>query len=337
MPPFHGRSAKYGLGRQTAEGTALTVPKFELHMGGGGLMPDRTVQEYPWTGDSQEPLGHYVQKNAGRFEVQLPVLAQSAPAILYGAFGALATTGAADPYTHTATLADDLPWMTHFFKMPGGDFLTLVDAKFGSWALGGVPGDPLTFNANGIGKRLPASETTWGAATVVEPKEPFFNMIGATLKLDTSTTPATTQVRWIANHTITLNRNLADIQTDGIGNQYVVPQKRTLEIALNDAVPENLDIFNQSFYGTADPSGTDLVASVVYGSIDFLYSLSDGTVTTSRKLQITVPRVRFTVDPIQANASGDVSRYNIAGQASKPATGSMIQAVVLNAQSGTNY
>lgn len=339
MTTANARSAVVAFGRQSSgEGSALSSPKYEIPMGSGYVGPRRNVQELPWTTDAMDSVGDYIQKVEGMVSCTIPLLPISCVPVLQGILGTRVTAGAG-PYTHTMTPADSLPWMTWFFAQAGtgpANFWTLADAKLGSYEFSFAPGDPLEVTVEGMGKTTTRGPSKWSAATLVEGIDPFLTYIGATMKFDVGNTTPTTTVHNLQNGRIAVNRNLAGIQTDGLGNAFIAEQKREIEVTLDDVVFESNADINTIFTGTS--TGTSMSGAPVYGSCEFLFLGSDQAASGTRSLKFTLPHVLWTVDEIPgADPSGDVLTYTVTGKASKPSSGSIITAVVTNGDSGSNY
>lgn len=332
---YSGRSAVVGFGRQTAEGSALSVPKFEIPMGAGLVGPEKAVEELPWTFDSQDSAGHYVSRTSGLIDVTVPILPKSCVTVLQAVLGARSTSGAG-PYTHVLTPADTLPFLTWFFAQPGGNYWTLADSKVGSFGLTFSAGSPLELSLSGAGKTSTRAGSKWGAASLVEGVDPFFTYIGADMRFDVGATPAVTQVHSIGAGSISVNRNLDNIQTDRIGYDYMAEQNRSIEVSLDDVVFESNDVINTIFTGTT--SGTTISGATVYGSFKATFIGSDQAAAATRSLVIELPRVLWAVDRIpSADPSGAVTRYTVTGGVAKPTSGATITATVINGDSGTNY
>lgn len=334
MTTYSARSAVIGYGKQASEGTPLATPKFETPMGGGFAGPERVTQELPWTNESQDSVGDYVERIGGIVEATLPVLPVSAGALLEMVLGSR-SSGGAGPYTHTITPSDTLPFGTFFYAQPGANYWIVSDVKLGSWQLNWTPGTPLEAVISGVGKTFTRSGSKWGAATLDEAVDPFFTMIGATMKFDAADdSPAT--VSNIAGGSITVNRNLDSIQTDDVTYQFMAENKRDIEISLDDVVFEDNDLINTVFTGTT--SGTTPGGAVVYGSCEFLFLGSDQAAAATRSLKITVPHVLWTIDQVpSANPDGATLRYTVTGRASKPSSGATITAVLTNGSAGAVY
>lgn len=335
MPTYSSRSATIGFGKQASEGSALSAPKFETAMGAGVVSPERSTAELPWTNDSQDSIGDFVERVGGVIDATLPILPVSAGAVLEGILGSRSSSGSG-PYTHVFTPSDTLPFMSWFFAQPGGNFWTLTDAKLGSWRLGWTPGQPLEASVTGIGKTVTRAASKWSAATLAESVDPFLTYIGATMKFDVGNTPASTTVRNIAGGSIALNRNLEGIQTDAINYQFMGENKRDLEVSLDDVVFGDNDLINSIFTGTT--SGTTMSGQVVYGSCEFLFLGSDQAAAATRSLKIALPRVLWTVDRVPAaDPGGQTLRYTVTGRASKPSSGATITATLINGSAGAVY
>ena len=97
------------VAKQTAKGAAATAPAYFLELLEGGLKSPPTVDTLNsmdggiWT-PSHKRIGYV---DAGGAPVML-VSPKMAPLIFYAGLGGLATTGAADPWTHTITPATSL-------------------------------------------------------------------------------------------------------------------------------------------------------------------------------------------------------------------------------------
>lgn len=337
MAVASARSAVVAFGKQSAEGSPLATPAFEIPMGGGMVGPERETDELPWTNETQDAVGSFVRRHGGIIDVTLPVLPVSAGAILEGVLGAR-SSGGSGPYTHTITPSDTLPWMTWFYAQPGGNYWTVSDAKLDAWELSWEPGSPLEMSVTGAGKTTTRTQPAakWSAATLDEAVDPFFTYIGATMKFEAASTTPSTTVSNIAGGRISVNRNIDRIQTDGINHEYAVEQKRDIEVSLDDVVFENNDLINSIFTGST--TGTSMAGTVTYGSCEFLFLGSDQAAAATRSLKITLPRVLWSIDRVpEADPSGDTLRYTVTGSASKPAAAASITAVLINGSAGAVY
>ena len=335
MPTYSARSAVTAFGKQTAEGTALTTPKFEIPMGGGFAGPERSTAELPWTNETQDAVGSYVERHGGVVDMTLPVLPVSCVGLFEAVLGSRATSGVG-PYTHALTPSDTLPFSTFHYAQPGGNYWQVADVKVGSAELSWSPGAPLELAISGNGKTVTRAGSKWTTATLAEAVDPFFTYIGATMKFDAGVTPATTTVRNIAGGSISINRNLDPIQTDAINYQYMGENKRDIEVSLDDVVFENNDLINTIFTGTT--SGTTMAGTVTYGSCEFLFLGSDQAAQATRSLKVTLNRVLWTIDQVpSADPGGATLRYTVTGAASKPSSGASITVTVINGSAGTVY
>lgn len=329
--------AVIAFGKQTAKGSPAASPTYEIPMGSGHASPSRDVQALPWTNGTQDNIGHFVSFIGGVVSLTgLPVLPISSPFIWKMILGTLTTTGASAPYSHAATPNDELGWWTVFYQEPTGDFVTVPDVKFGDLTLNGGAGQPLTFDLNGEGAAKPSySDSKWSAATLVEGVDPFFTYIGSTLKIDAATTPASTTVTNLPSFSLSINRNTESIQTNDISSSQRIENQREIVLELPDVVLETNDFRRTILTGSA--SGTATSGVVNYGSAEFTFIGSDGVAAATRSLVVSLPRLLYATEPIEADAGGGTVRFALRGEASKPAAGTIITATTKNADSGANY
>jgi hypothetical protein len=328
MTTYSARSAVTAFGKQSAEGTARTTPAFEIPMGGGFAGPERSTAELPWTNETQDAVGDYVERHGGLVDMTLPVLPVSSVALFEAVLGSRATTGAG-PYTHAITPSDSLPFFTFFYAQPGGNYWQVTDTKIGAATLNWSPGSPLELAISGNGKTVTRAAATWTTATLDEGVDPFYTYIGATMKFDSATTPASTTVSNIAGGSVSINRNLDPIQTDDVTYSYNAENKRDIEVSLDDVVFENNDLINSIFTGTT--TGTTMSGQVVYGSCEFTFIGSDQTAAATRSLKVALPRVP------SADPGGSTLRYTVTGRASKPSSGASITVTAINASAAGVY
>lgn len=330
------REAVIGFGRQTAKGSALSVPKFELPMGSGHASPSSTVQEYPWTNDSQDPIGHYVSMIEGVVSLTgLPVLPVSSPALWKFILGTVTTTGGSAPYSHAGTPADDMDWWTFFYDDPSGDYWKIPDVKAKDATLSWSPGAPLSFDVNASGGEAVRLGSKWGTATVVDVVDPHFTYLRANMKLEAITTPAATRVRNIQSGSLSINRNTETIQTDDIAPSYQVPNKRDIVLELPDVVFEDANFRHAVLTGST--SGTAVSTTPTYGSALMTFIGSDAVAAATRGLEVALPRLLWATEPLEADPGGSTLTYSLVGSASKPSSGTVITATTTNADSGANY
>lgn len=329
------REAVIAFGRQTAKGTALTVPKFEIPMGTGHASPNRSIQELPWTNDSQDPIGHYVNFIEGVVSLSgLPVLPVSSPALWKFVLGTLTTSGSG-PYEHEGVPADDMDWWTFFYAEPSGDFWKIPDVKCKDATLSWSPGSPLSFDVNASGGEPVRLASKWGTATVTDTVDPFLTYIEAAMLLEAITTPAATQVHNIQSGSVSINRNTETLQTDGISAYDQVPNKREIAVELPDVVFTDAN-FRRAIL-TGSTSGTAVSQTPTYGSAKFTFKGSDDVAATTRGLEVELPRLLWATEPIEADPAGNTLTWALAGSASKPSSGSSIIATTTNADTGVNY
>lgn len=335
-----GRNTVIGIGRQgSGLGTPLTVPKFEHAMGSGRIGGTPEIGELPWSSSTEAPVGHFVESNVT--EINLPGL-PLLPKATYAWFLAALGTDTTVTTTHTATLGARSP-QTLFYQQPSvssetnKNFIRATDAFIDELTLRAETTGPLLLDAMGAGKAAPRAASKWSTATIEEASIPYFTATGATCLLDTAATPAATAFTLASGFSMNINRNADNWRALGsLGYSSLDSTKTDVVVEFGEVRPANNDQWNALFYGSA--SGADLSGIDQYGSLDITFPLSDGTATSSVKLQIKLRQLRFTATPVESDPSGTPVSYTLTGTASKAAASAFIEVIVLNAESGsTNY
>lgn len=336
-----GKNSVIGIGRQASAGTGLTVPKFEHVMGGGHVAPNVATEPYPWSGDTEFDVGHYVNEITPEAPLSdLPVLLKSCVPWLGGAIGSITSTPGT-PNSHAITEGQLSP-QTLFWQQPSSstetnkNFFRATDAYLGELTLKGDGAGPLLMDVNATGKDAPLAHTKWSAATVAEAIAPstVFTSRGAVVKVDIATTPATTAFTSAGSVSLNFNRNLDIFRGFNVTPTDIATTKFDLVVEFGEVRPVNNDLWNQIYYGTA--SGTAIDVTEKYGSFNIIFGLADGTATTTAKIEVAIPRLRWEAEPVDTDPSGSPIAYALRGVVSK-GTSAGVTVTVLNTETGTNY
>src|SRR5687767_7451259 len=124
-----GNIADLSMAVQTAKGTpavpgATTMSR--IYLAGGGLRAVKETADLEETSSGRLRNENFTRVIRAEGTPEAFVRPEMIGWLLWGALGAKAVTGAADPWTHTFTLANTQPYMT-FWKMLGG----LLFERFG--------------------------------------------------------------------------------------------------------------------------------------------------------------------------------------------------------------
>lgn len=136
------RKGVLAFGKQTAKGTLLADPTYAVGKVSGGVGPSRDIADLPLTGSSAARRGRYVQRGRGGGTVTILAHPDALGLLLYEVCGSQAISGAG-PYTHTFTLADDIPQGNPLtvWDMVGDDWWRLGDCYVDGLTIRGTSGE----------------------------------------------------------------------------------------------------------------------------------------------------------------------------------------------------
>lgn len=297
------RLGDFGIGVQTAKGTPAASPTVRAFFAAApSIQPYITDARYTMTDGSRDAGDPYVSQMGVQGDI--PVYAHpDLMAILWHAvLGANADSGASDPFTHTATPANDLPYVTIWRSIAGVIFEKYTDCKVDTLTIDGQAGQPLvvTLGIKGITSTFGSNET--GNPTTTSP---YLYMHGAgLLKVDTVAYP-------IHALNLEVNNNLQPFQADDFIVDNIDPQAREItgsySIRFSGATALPLD-YRKFFYG--GDAGTSLVGSFATHALDFKFSQS-----VSRNMDVAVPVAKWADVPVQPDPGGNVIEVQCAFEA----------------------
>jgi hypothetical protein len=333
-----GNIADISMAVQTAKGTpavpgASTMSR--VYLAGGGLMAVKETADLEETGGIRLRSGNYVTGVRAAGTPEFFARPEMLGWLLWGGFGSKATTGSADPWTHTFTLAATQPYMTFWRMLGAALFERFADCKLASLTFHSEAGQPLRVTAEVIGL-APASQTTAQTTATVETVAPFMHADGKALLIFEGSPVAA-----IDNFDLTIALGTTTQQGDD-----VVPfQASEGMIDITLAVQQTLIDFatyNRMIYGAASPSSNAVPspnvielsgASIV--NMKFAKRDSAGVVATpERSLNFTADRLAIaSVEGIESNTNGDPLRQNVTYKVYQPSGGgSGLTAILKNAK-----
>lgn len=301
------RQANYEIGIQSAKGTPATAGAAGtirvFANGAPSLQPYSQDARLAMTDGGRDPGDPYI--SGVGVHGTLPVYAHpDAMALLWhAALGADADSGSIDPWTHTATTANDLPWLTIWRSVGGVIFEKYTDCKIDTLTVDGAAGGPLMVQIGIIG-----ITSTFGSDESGNPDQlaPYLYMHGAgALKVDTVAYPM---------HAINIevNNNLNGFQADDYFLNNIDPQAREITgsftIRFSGATALPLDYRNY-FYGS--DGGTALTTGFSTHALDFLFTHS----IANRTMDIKVPVCKWADVPVQPDPGGNVIEVQCAFEA----------------------
>lgn len=328
---------RLGLFNQSAEGTLpTTTANFETPVWAEALAPTEDQQAFEVNDATNLRPGYYVKSAGWGGTVTMGAFRGSAALPWIWLLGTDTPTGAG-PYTHTVSTADpNNKWQTLWVSRPTFGGSTLVD-KFEDGTVTSVEvvhefGQPLKQVVEFVGKTV----TTAGAfpTTITNPETystggVFLSAIGATLKMDVASTPASTTVTNIISASVKVMRATTLEQTGELTPRYRSQGLYTVAVSatveLDSTTAQNY--YRATFFGGV--AGTVLSPVVVSGSLDFKW-VEAPTVTGTNYLQLQVPAVVYEMMPQHFDASGAPTHLTVTAMLDKPAAGAAITPIIGN-------
>jgi tail tube protein len=330
-----GNIADVAVALQTTKGTPSAASQHRFYLSGGGLAPERDHADVEETSGSRLRAEGFIRQARAGGTPQAFVRPDMIGLLLYGAMGAKAVTGAADPFTHTFTLALTQPWLT-FWRMLGGlKFERFLDCKLTSLILRSSAGNPVSveFGVAGLGVfHLTAQETT----AAVEKTNTFMHSDGKGQFLF-ETVPVAT----IESIVLTINTGVSLQQGDSVTPNDAPEGQLEITIETVQTITD-FSTWNRLHYGSATPANaaplTPVVQELAGSGIDFKWAKrqADGTTlaTPERSLQVTATKLQIrSITGLDPNTSGDPLKQTVTYRVYEPAAGSGLTAVLKNSKS----
>ena len=300
-------SIRLGLKKQASAGTAETAPAYTFGVESGGLSTAITQEPDDLTSGARSSSTVYRSdvNNGADFTIRANLA--SIGCLLYGALGAVNTTGAG-PYTHVFTLANSLPIYTLFQNIvdgAGADIPTLSDAKVDELTLSWEGNGPVKVTAKMVGRILGFASSFTASVADETGLTTNFGVAGGTFKLDVdSTTPVTADLK---GGTVTIKNGLtADFYSGALSAGSVSEGWHTVECAFT-TVPADIDTWRTIVTGTS--SGSGVAASPVYGSFEVVFKSTNA----AHSLKLEAANVAFMCDLPVAEAGAGAAEVELAG------------------------
>ena len=328
-----------GIAKQTAKGTAAAAAAFRMRVAGAGSpMPNRTVNDLEETGPIRENIRSFVSgvaiEGAPEAHVRLPSLGL----LLYLALGSKAVSGVADPWTHTFTPANSLPWFTMWRAVGDLLFERLVDCKITQLTLTSEAGQPVrvAFTVSGLRAESIAEATfdTEAGVADLDDGAPLMHYDGAGKFLVEAAA-----VSSIERIVLGINNNAGLQQGDSLEGYDVNEGLRQVTVETTQVI-EDVSAYNRFHYGSATPAvGTRATRDVLEltGGLDFEWEQVAAAPGPERSLRIDADRVEIaSVGGYVPGTGNDPLKRATTYRLRQPlAGGSSISAIVINGE--TSY
>lgn len=300
------RLANYGIAVQGSKGSAASSPTVRVFAAGApSLQPYKDDARFNMTDGSRDPGDPYVTGIGVKGD--LPIYAHpDAMALLWHAvLGANGDSGAGDPYTHTATPANTLPYLTIWRSVGGVIFEKYTDCKIDTLTLDGQAGQPLMVTLGIVGITSTFGSDESGS---MDQLAPYLFMHGAgALKVATVAYP-------IHALNLQVNNNLNAFQADDYTINNIDEQAREISgsysIRFSSATAQPLD-YRSHFYGS--DGGTAQTTGFTSQALDFKFTHS----ISNRDMDIQIPNAKWADVPVQPDPGGNVIEVQCAFEAER--------------------
>lgn len=308
MPAVVYRRLGYiGAAKQTSQGTPVAPSrffKFTRH----AFVADQTITSYrdPNTRDRTFNLKELF-KFAGTFQTFL--YSDEGGALLAWAMGADNVTGASDPYTHTISFADGLPWLSfelgQYMDNSGayGLIERVQDCKLTGLQIEGEAGKPVLLTPDIIG--ITVAKQTNGATVTYSAGggEPMTFTQG----VFTITGPSDASVLQgqIQKFSVGIKNNVQPVQANAFTAISLLETAREVDLSLT-AVFSGPSVYQLTYFG--GPSATAPSPTLGSGSLTIVITAQ---AAPEHSVTLTLGALDFSVVKLEMNPDGNVAKADI--------------------------
>lgn len=316
------RIAFAGFAKQTGKGAPAASPVYGLGTLGGSilLLPvDQEPDQITYSGDQRiSPDENRLAINPG-IGLRTRAYPRSIGLFLFGALGAIATTGVTD-YTHTITPAASLPYLTGWTKLGLSERAKVSDLKVDSLALSWSERSPLEVEATFAGITAALGEGAW-TPTNDESGQSKFVPPGGSFKVDAASgTPVEAK---ITGGRVSIANNLIGIPlSKSLYPDDVYEGEQVLETTLT-LMPDDFAEWRKAVTGTA--GGLTPSNVPIFGSFEVVF-----TISATVELKLAATKVAFLPDFPEADAAGGPVEIELPGRIKQPAAGNAFTATLKN-------
>ena len=278
MPPQ--KLYELAFAKQTAKGAAATLAQYRTRVTGGDVAPTRNVPDFPETGANRLPRTSFVASMGAGGNPAMGVRDEIASHFLYGALGSKAVAGAADPYTHSLTPANALPYYTFWRQIGELIWEKFIDCKIGAVELVSEAEQALTLTATIVGIKARAlSSAVYATEATAAPLAGagatgtglYVHHHGSGLLLVEGAV-----ISRMERVAVRIDNRAAAQPGDSIFADDITEGGQEITIATRQRVAATeVALYNRLHYGTAAPaSGTDAVGTILElgaGGVDVMW------------------------------------------------------------------
>lgn len=293
MPTSYAGNTRLLYGAiQSGKGVAASTPTIVFRIRDQAAMdPGRTIIQLPETdGSSQQPLNVVVgSAPTGGFGTWMR--ASEFDWLAQCALGADADSGSADPWTHTATPTQSMPYVTFWDVIPGVQCTKYIDCRVGTLGAAGSALQGIEVSVSNIvalSAALGATEPTTPTAPASD--RPFsYPMVTTTIG---GSAPGTVDA-W----TLNINRNVTLLHGDlGLASYDSVPGIFAVDGSFRKIYVSDADY--RKYHGGSS-GATTLTTTIFTEALDLLIQAAVG-----RSVRFTSLAMEYTATTVPVNVDG---------------------------------
>lgn len=321
---------------QATKGTASALAIQRSGLMGGSINPESDIEDVEESGTGRLRLTSYVTGARAEGEPVFAARPSMLGALLYGAMGAKAVTGASDPWTHTFTLAATQPYMTFWRNVgtgagSGAIFERFVDCKISRLQLESSATGILQATVGVLGIS-PQFKSAVNVDVVLEQTEPFLHTdLKGQVLFEGAAVSGIRRVTFNVTTGVAGSQGddvLFDSMDEGMIEATLVTEQTILDWAL----------WNRMHYGSATPADnavhTGGVITLGAPGIDIKWTKRQANrtaATPERSLDIQATQVQVAeIDGPAVNTDGSALTRQVTYKVYTPASGSGITAILKN-------
>lgn len=328
--PESRRVGVIGFAKQTAKGTPVANPAYTVGLVSGVMRPERDMDDLPYTGDTAQRQGRFVQRGRGAGEVTLLAHPDLLGLLIYEAMGAQAVSGASPPYSHTFTMTDNIPQANPMtvWMMVAGSWWRFADTYVNSLQISGQSGENIqaAVNMTALQARPISAAPTY---TLLSP-EPRFKFMGSTIQLEAdAATPVT--VDNVESFELTIDRSLEIRYGAKLTPSFVIPER---DVDFSAGVLYDTSGSNQGWdylrMANVGSVAADVDLSQVIGAGSFNVKTGRHPSDATRFLQFSSNGANweYAVEMPEPDPGGGPVEFDVAGMVKRPAAGGQELAIM---------
>lgn len=287
-----GNIADLSFALQAAKGTASPAGQHRTYLTGGGFGPSRESADVEETSASRLRSTSFIARVFAEGEPQAAVRPNWIGLLLHAAMGAKAVSGAADPWTHTFTLANTQPYLT-VWRTLATLFEKFTDVKVTSLNFESASGGILQVTIGLLGL-FPEYKTTAEVSVQPETTEPFLHMDAKSQFLLEAA-----GVARISNVGVSISTGVEAAYGDSITPDAAEEGMHEIIVTTQQTIAD-FSTWNRFHYGTASPADladpSPVVIELGAPGLDFKWTKRTSTgaaASPERSLQFTATRVQI--------------------------------------------